>query len=301
MGLMESQADGTLRALKARSLVGRSPGCELQIDKPCISREHAVLSWAGGRWEIRDLGSRNGTVVDGTPIEPGESLRLSQGALISFGEPEEAWRLSDAAAPEPFADADGAQVHGSGGMLMLPSAEQPDVTVYADGGGGWLAETDEGTVPIGDRDSLEVGGIRYELSLPTLLEATVDVVEPTVTTLTLDFAHSRDEEYVESSFEFLGRSTELKARSFTYTMLTLARLRLDDVGSGLPESEQGWVHQEDLARMIGSDPATLNVYISRARRQLADAGVKDASRIIERRRGTGQVRIGTHRLRVKPL
>ena len=66
---------GTLR-------LGRAPDCEVVLPSPHVSRYHAelVVDAAGAR--IRDLGSTNGTQVDGQAAH-GEPLR--PGATISFG------------------------------------------------------------------------------------------------------------------------------------------------------------------------------------------------------------------------
>jgi hypothetical protein len=46
-------------------LIGRDESCEVHIDDPMISRRHAEIIHRDGRWCIHDLGSRNGTVLDG--------------------------------------------------------------------------------------------------------------------------------------------------------------------------------------------------------------------------------------------
>jgi len=51
-----------------RLRVGRDPGCELVIDHPSVSRRHAELYQDGGRWRLRDLGSKNGSFVDGIAV-----------------------------------------------------------------------------------------------------------------------------------------------------------------------------------------------------------------------------------------
>jgi len=48
--------------------IGRDDTCELHLDDPMISRRHAEISFAEGLWWIRDLGSRNGTMLDGRSI-----------------------------------------------------------------------------------------------------------------------------------------------------------------------------------------------------------------------------------------
>ncbi|NLS98072.1 MAG: FHA domain-containing protein [Planctomycetaceae bacterium] len=45
--------------------IGRNSGCDLQIDSPKVSREHAVITCQRGGFRIEDLGSTNGTSVNG--------------------------------------------------------------------------------------------------------------------------------------------------------------------------------------------------------------------------------------------
>lgn len=52
----------------AHVLIGRHPDCTLRIDSPLVSREHTRLSVRDGRWLIEDLGSINGTFVNGRRI-----------------------------------------------------------------------------------------------------------------------------------------------------------------------------------------------------------------------------------------
>lgn len=52
--------------LSERDLVlGRDPSCGVCVPEGAVSRQHARISFRGTRWIISDLGSRNGTLVDG--------------------------------------------------------------------------------------------------------------------------------------------------------------------------------------------------------------------------------------------
>ncbi|HEV8694326.1 MAG TPA: FHA domain-containing protein [Lysobacter sp.] len=51
-----------------RLRIGREPGCDLVIEHPSVSRAHAELYHDGTNWRLRDLGSKNGTFVDGIAI-----------------------------------------------------------------------------------------------------------------------------------------------------------------------------------------------------------------------------------------
>jgi len=65
-----------------RVLVGRANECDIRFDEPEISRRHAVIHREQKRTWVTDLGSANGTEVDGdavtntTPLRPGAQLTL---------------------------------------------------------------------------------------------------------------------------------------------------------------------------------------------------------------------------------
>lgn len=50
-------------------LIGRDAECDVRLDDPLISRRHACVSRRDDLWWLRDLRSRNGTMVDGETIE----------------------------------------------------------------------------------------------------------------------------------------------------------------------------------------------------------------------------------------
>lgn len=52
---------------------------------PYISRRHAEIVWMGSAWGIRDLGSTNGTRVNGVPLEGSEVKLLGPDDLIELG------------------------------------------------------------------------------------------------------------------------------------------------------------------------------------------------------------------------
>lgn len=63
--------------------VGRDPSCHIQIDDATVSRRHAdIRGGSDGRFTIRDLSSKNGTLVNGSPITTHE---VQDGDEITFG------------------------------------------------------------------------------------------------------------------------------------------------------------------------------------------------------------------------
>ncbi|GBD35734.1 Phosphoserine phosphatase RsbU [bacterium HR36] len=69
---------GSRYELKESSfIIGRNPGCHLVIPSPAVSREHAqVFRQETGEYYIKDLGSRNKTLVNGRTLEPQVPVRL---------------------------------------------------------------------------------------------------------------------------------------------------------------------------------------------------------------------------------
>lgn len=63
-------------------VIGRA-GTDLVLDDPEVSRRHAEIRERGGRFEIEDLGSRNGTRLNGQPVD--RITPLTNGAHIRIG------------------------------------------------------------------------------------------------------------------------------------------------------------------------------------------------------------------------
>jgi hypothetical protein len=296
MGVLHHR-DGGVQPLGSRTLVGRAPGCELQLDDPRVSGEHATVWWTGLGWSVRDLGSRNGTWVDGRRLEPGEAAPLRAGATLSFAGDEAQYVLEDDGPPVAWARSDGgARVQGSGTLLALPDAAAPAVTVYR-ATGGWLAESAEGTVPVGTGRTVQAEGSEWILSLPDALPPTVETAgPPSLDDIVLRLIVSRDEETVELVLQTPAGERSLGCRSHLDTVLYLARRRLAD--GHLPEPVQGWVLVEQALDELRITENRLNVHVYRMRQQLAEAGIDDAHRVIERRPRAMQLRLGTARVEV---
>jgi pSer/pThr/pTyr-binding forkhead associated (FHA) protein len=65
------------------TVVGREG--DIQVADSRVSRRHAQLSSAEGSLTLEDLGSTNGTKVDGTRLTAGEKRPLISGTKVSFG------------------------------------------------------------------------------------------------------------------------------------------------------------------------------------------------------------------------
>lgn len=288
--------------LTAEFHVGRGPRCALHIDNPLASTVHAVLQWTGACWMVRDLHSRNGTWVNGRLLASGERAELEAGARLAFGEENEAFELSDAAAPQAIATSEaGVERIGEDGLLVLPDADRPVVTLFATEAGNWLAEWNDGTRrPVRDGATLDVLSSRWNVSLPVAVEPTLQASSARArpARLALHFAVSRDEETVDIEFTQGDEHVALPARAHGYLLVTLARARVADQGGDTAESEHGWMYIPELVDMLRTNENQFNVSIYRARRQFARAGMKNPTTLFERRTGARQIRIGTGQLTI---
>lgn len=65
-------------------LIGRDPASGLRLSHETVSRMHAELSYQGGLWVLRDLGSFNGTTVNGRRVVGAAVVR--DGDQVGFGQ-----------------------------------------------------------------------------------------------------------------------------------------------------------------------------------------------------------------------
>ena len=64
--------------------IGRGTGNNIRIPDKSVSRKHAIINYAGGRFHIRDLNSSYGTKVDGRDVKS-QGVVINDGAEIQFG------------------------------------------------------------------------------------------------------------------------------------------------------------------------------------------------------------------------
>jgi predicted component of type VI protein secretion system len=65
--------------------IGRGEGCQLRPNNDQVSREHAMFEVTSDSVFIQDLGSRNGTELNGKKLAAHESTRLKNGDLVKVG------------------------------------------------------------------------------------------------------------------------------------------------------------------------------------------------------------------------
>ena len=307
MGQIQESSTGQIRLLEPEHLVGRAPNCSLRINERYVSAQHAVLRWVGDHWDVKDLGSRNGTFLDESRIKAGQEHALRNGAKLQFGKLDQQWRLIDDTAPAVMAVTTdyGNAVVIDGEFLALPSSDDPQVSIYRGPDGGWLLEhPNEAITAITHMQTFEAAGHVWKFCCPErALKTSLADYRPDfeIRHLELLFSVSRDEEHVQLHALFGTGRFDMGARNHHYTLLLLARRRLDDAAEGLPETSCGWTYIEDLIHGPNVTPASLNIDVFRIRKQFDTIGVLDPANIIERRPRTKQLRIGTGRVSVQVL
>lgn len=107
--------------LQAKTVIGRSSECDVTIDSELLSRRHAEISIENGELHIVDLGSSNGTFLNGNKIQEatagaGDELRFDQQTFIIVG-PSNAVPSSDAEEDD--------------NTMMRPQVEDNDNTIIA--------------------------------------------------------------------------------------------------------------------------------------------------------------------------
>ena len=103
--------------------IGRGPDNDLVLDHVSLSGSHAVIKNEGGAFTVTDLGSTNGTFVNGEQIS---EAPLVEGTRVLFGNVDSVFSAgapAEAAAP---AGDDGAAAYGSYAVEIAEVSNRPD-------------------------------------------------------------------------------------------------------------------------------------------------------------------------------
>jgi ABC-type multidrug transport system ATPase subunit len=87
---------------KAAWLIGRGPDCDLVVTEAAVSTRHCRLTHQADGFVLEDLGSKNGTFVNGSRIAPGEQVHVAHGARVTLGgQTPMPWPVASAAGSLP--------------------------------------------------------------------------------------------------------------------------------------------------------------------------------------------------------
>lgn len=123
-------SDGRTVAVRDGLTMGRVAGCDVVIDDTKASRRHARIVMQGGVVEIEDLGSSNGTLLNGKPVQrrvvrDGDEIRIGATTIVY---------VERAAAPAAKAAADDVDLFGgdeASSSAQSPESDEGDLDVPA--------------------------------------------------------------------------------------------------------------------------------------------------------------------------
>jgi hypothetical protein len=302
-GLIE-ETTGEQRLLEGETLVGRRANCHLHLNDACISSLHALLRWQEGQWYVRDLNSTNGTWVNGKRLLSLTDVALAADDRLSFGDPEKCWILACAAPPVPMATplSKAPPQTIEGGIIRLPLVDEDFASIFRGPDGQWCLESRDENRVLQDGESFSLEGDIWRFSCPNQWQGTTRIDSlRLINDCKVIFSVSTDEERVEVAAGCEEQRLSLGHQTGYYFLLLLARQRLKDAQAGSDCGDAGWQHRDDLKRMLRCTETQLNVWICRIRSRFEAAGFLDYASIVERREGTGRMRIGAQRLEFNAL
>lgn len=162
--------------------IGRAPTNQVVVKDERCSRNHAELFVSEGQWIIRDLDSRNGTVVQDQlvkgdcPLKAGDLVRIGRSQLIFVNDLSEAFSETSSATRRsvagPYMPAPASRETSSdlGGDSDILGAYEPTTITHRRGQTRFLtpADQDEGTISRAGRAAAYLCRLAFELAkVPT--------------------------------------------------------------------------------------------------------------------------------------
>jgi pSer/pThr/pTyr-binding forkhead associated (FHA) protein len=95
--------------------IGRADYCDIVLPDDSVSSQHAKLTRREGVWVLTDLGSTNGTLVDGEPVHG--DIPIAPGAFVRFGDVQLVFDPTD----------DEADINAPKATRMIPAVKLPDL------------------------------------------------------------------------------------------------------------------------------------------------------------------------------
>ncbi|MGN6760647.1 MAG: FhaA domain-containing protein [Leifsonia sp.] len=102
----------------SRTVVGRGADADITVDDTGISRRHIMITWDGHRAQAEDLGSTNGSKLDGQPLR---KAILEPESVITIGRTRIVFRVLPQAAPAPRGGANDPTRRHDAGNFWGPS------------------------------------------------------------------------------------------------------------------------------------------------------------------------------------
>jgi hypothetical protein len=303
MGHLKSST-GSVIELGSLTSIGRHGRSDVVLSDASVSSLHATISWsASGVWELRDAGSVNGTQIDGVRLAPGERARILVGAKLSFG--NASLEMLDGAPPAPVLRREDTtlELRAHSGMFDLTPYHTCPATVVEHVDGDWWLEAGERSELLRDGDTFTLDHVRWRLHATSSVAATEQHCSPDPSA-GAPLGGAQLELYAPPELEtadLVVRVGDKVVRSHGRRERLLAKLvefrLMDQEDPRIHPAEHGWVYADDLCTWLDLDSLErINVDVYRIRKHMIRNGVPNGASVVQRRRGTGQLRVGTHNI-----
>ncbi len=130
---------GCAHQLRETTVVGREPGDGgLAVLESSVSRRHAELRCERGTWQVRDLGSTNGTYIDGQRVD--DAHAVADGQLVVVGDVAFAFLADGSTA---LARTVTESIRATATLPVSPDDRAVRLAAPSGGGGGFIEYGDE--------------------------------------------------------------------------------------------------------------------------------------------------------------
>ncbi|OUT57202.1 MAG: hypothetical protein CBB71_16185 [Rhodopirellula sp. TMED11] len=109
ISLLQTNGNGKgtrYRVSKSPFVIGRHESCDLTLPSRTVSRQHCTVVFDNSTVILRDLGSRNGTQVEGVVLNPEQPVALAHHAMVQVGEYSFRVSVRDAKTKQPYVPAE---------------------------------------------------------------------------------------------------------------------------------------------------------------------------------------------------
>jgi hypothetical protein len=299
------RGDQLVRLLRLDAVLrfGRHLDNDVVLTEPDVSGHHAVLGRVGAQVVVSDLRSRNGTSVNGRPVDVNHVLRdrdlVRLGAVAGF-RVRVAAQASLAAPPLALLDeAGGAMVlltsdrasigSAADATLRLPTGPPRAASIEIDPTGEVWVDVGEGPERVGVGDPVVVGGRTFRVvAWGGAPKETWTERERTRYPVRLLISLNRGGGPVARVQHDDGPTCEVVAENRVVLLYALARQRLSDLAAGAADDDAGWVEEDEVIVAVWGRTGlaqtgnNLSVLVHRLRRELEAKGLDPA--FLERRR-----------------
>ncbi|MEO0530504.1 MAG: SpoIIE family protein phosphatase, partial [Planctomycetota bacterium] len=165
--LLQGFDPGKVFDLKAEtSTIGRSSDCEVSLDVAAVSRRHAVVNRRNDMFVLEDLGSRNGTYINGQRVVAPTTLRNSDRIVVC--DQEFAFECAPLSGPTSASPSLTGVHTPTGNSSLIELVDDTDEEASDDGSDGFMA-----TIELGKDSGPGTGwsmSARPEVKLAALVE-----------------------------------------------------------------------------------------------------------------------------------